>query len=1112
MLLDITEERSLGGKYLSMVRVGSKRKDPNIQIFDIPGTDIGFPTDDPTGIIPDVDITDDPEICSELEQIPLSGVSCDGSAPVYFKYLVSEIGCYECIERRLMPLNITFSRICYKMNPCPDKEKEIIKEELPEMKPEELPSDQGGSSNVFIIEDENNPFPGWDSEKTYTGTIRYRLVWNYSTNWQYWDSASGGVYVCGEFSDSSVRDGEFPISWQGKPNIRTETTYTYTTSWGSISSKIVMRQAYLNNIKLLYEYRSLDAGSNTAFNLGGAATTTVECEGKVGSYHISTQFLEVNLTVSSVPPYPIPEREKPMDCCSCADIRLMLERQKKDIFKYIDESKIDYDKITYIVNQLGVNITQVNFDLSKQIKEFNENNFVGIAANIGIINQTVIELTNSIIATSNENTFFITSKIESFNTEIVNNFSELTEYISNYFPFIVNLTQENIIKYIGVVIGRLEIDFYKKIEDTSVVVIREITEEIILSYSNLVKFISLENISITTYTIESITVAISTSVQYAIKVIIEEILKNRAINATNFFNVTKNIQEYLALLLLQIAFEIKAIIGGLKIDADTNLIVNNIVTAITPIINNSFQTNLPDIVNNVTNDISTTIGDKVENCCNGIVDLLNLILNILALFRDNGVKCPDVETNNALVITLLNNLFNKIETEVNDLESNLSIKLDNLDLDFTALTNTINNNNEQLKINIVNEIKSVCSEVVNGIKTDLNNLFLSYNKELINHLNQLSNLISTQNSNSSTLINNQLTNLVTQIKTLQDFNTTLLENITNFQNSNNSSFSEILSVLAVCCQMIQTEFYNNNQFVEQKVVVPFGGLMSVVSTILNLLTAVDTLIKNKEDSKTIIEIRDKIDKVEKLIDVEISGNVSVNCGANSLSTQYGGKTFGGLSNQLKSITQVLKLIVDAVCIEISGSVSLDCNGELTTQYFLGTGVAGISDQLKAISGIQTVIGTEICKDTDDRLMQVLYPVEKLDHLPLKSQLQIYFGLNYPKATGTLLPVYIPSPRIDLSWQDFDGLIRFMGQLYVHLEWDSHSDLNAGLWGNSEEHLTEIANKLIALSTRSATLRFTKGGRRKRPIIERQLRAVRAVLSIIDDNGYVTETKCYLPPK
>lgn len=1138
-----------------------KRGDPNSSIggIPIPGTGIILiPNPDYNGFTPDNDISIDPQICNELEQIPFSGVDCSGNGKQFFKYIVEKELCEECITKILVPMNLPLSRICYKIR---QEDCDLPKEEQPNRDankyvPPGIP-DWFNEEKQKAVDKKLNP-P--ELSNTY-----YKLPYGYYT--VYID-----IYTGSEFSSQISEKGYYSNSSNTSSTGGKDYEFTAPGSYiGSVVIEKVLAPFYIkttNHFNYFDGWSGLRAYATDLIDFSGKTTYIRDSYYWIGyswgaedgifpprkeafRLHVDnpTLFLvskaEPLILDNSKPPNTKrKDREEPlMDCCTCADIRLMLERQKKDIFKYIDERKIDYVKILNMINQLGVNLTQVNFDFSKQLCEYNEVNFHGLAANIAIINQTIVDISNAILTNNNENTLFLSLKFDDICAKITIENLKIQVAIRNSIQSSLVLLRNELVTTITANAFVIEKNITLAITNSTNKVILDLSKDIYNLGATLTAHITTESNLLFIDISTEIGNLVVSNINLAIKTIIAEIRKNRQIITTSLFNFSKNLNEYLAILLLQLSTEIKFAVGDivnqLKINPNifTNL-VNNILggigALIVPIINNSFDTKFNPVINLISNN-NQQFNEKFDNLYNEIVTNYTTINNILndVSFDIQACTEKDYLSNFNLIIALLNNLGNSFNNQITDLESFLNVKFSNLkiDFDYQGLELLINNSSQDIKNSIKAEIREKCQSFNTALCDELKLLIGSFNQNINNSLNQIISSLDQNNIDNNT-VTMQLQSISNQINQIQTFNNQLLSNIQNLSQKTDNNFSNVINTLSQITTFLQQELNRLSNEGKQNVIDIQGGtglslrlVMEILLTILALLTGIDKIIKDNENCCDTVkdienrskEISDKLTEIEKQLKdafPELKGTVTVKCGTDSLNYIYDGKGLLGISQQILSIVEISKLLLNAICVDSIGSFNIECEdlpNKKLTEFYAGNGIIGLREEIKAFADLQSKFNKFLC-EREDSCPSVLYPSEQHDHKPIQTQLQIYFGYNYPKATGTLTPLYIPNPRPGLIWDDFDQLIRSMGQEYVRIQWDDNPLIGSGLWGSSESHLEDIGNRIIALSTEEATLRFTKGGKRKRPIIERELRAVRAVISTIDENGKVTNTICLKPPK
>jgi len=224
---------------------------------------------------------------------------------------------------------------------------------------------------------------------------------------------------------------------------------------------------------------------------------------------------------------------------------------------------------------------------------------------------------------------------------------------------------------------------------------------------------------------------------------------------------------------------------------------------------------------------------------------------------------------------------------------------------------------------------------------------------------------------------------------------------------------------------------------------------------------------------------------------------------------------------LSSIREITEQISQCVCLEISGNLSLSkCYEEGSLSFpYQGRGLAALHNQLKATASIIDVVGKRTC---DSSNTAIILPSDKFSQLPCYRQLILYFGLNFPYFTGSTWRIYLPAPRPDLTWNDFDGLTWKKGN-YTHsiiFSFDggqTYSRKNA-TWGafSTRQHGIEFFDYVLTLlepDVASNAKRSNGDGKITKRNPNATIRCVRAfVIQINNKTGEKESLQCYAPPR
>lgn len=280
------------------------------------------------------------------------------------------------------------------------------------------------------------------------------------------------------------------------------------------------------------------------------------------------------------------------------------------------------------------------------------------------------------------------------------------------------------------------------------------------------------------------------------------------------------------------------------------------------------------------------------------------------------------------------------------------------------------------------------------------------------------------------------------------------------------------------------------------------------------------------------EIKKKLDELFP----RIEGSGELVCGedeeGNPITTQYQYSNYGllGLRDAINTSLQVLKQVLTKVCdIEIEyplieGELNYSCQTgtdeegnpiiETVEQAYTGLGFAGLQDQIAKLAAVNQAILDEVCElevNNEPNCFPIL-PDGRYDEFVKTRQLSITFGQNYPTQNGSLWHINIPNPREGLTWDDFASLEMTKGNIYGRILWDN-SKVPTSAYFVSEEEARRVLAIFASYSTSIASEpRITEGGQPKIMPLQRTIRAVRAVVSSIDDNGDPVDLFCYVPPR
>ena len=281
----------------------------------------------------------------------------------------------------------------------------------------------------------------------------------------------------------------------------------------------------------------------------------------------------------------------------------------------------------------------------------------------------------------------------------------------------------------------------------------------------------------------------------------------------------------------------------------------------------------------------------------------------------------------------------------------------------------------------------------------------------------------------------------------------------------------------------------------------FYGLQSQINEVLRL------------NAKILEEVCDLDDQDNPTL----MGSFSVECGDDTLFYNYSGVGLIGLSDQISRLTQINAKILEEVCDapDITGQIEyFNCDRETQVLLYSGNGIEGLSNQVQALTALVKDVLVAACDTTCIPLM----PDSRFEEFNVTRQLVISWGVNYPTQKGSLWHTSIPMPKDDLNWCDhFENLFIRKGEVCGRLYWEN-SKIWSGGYFESDDEAWRVLRQFANLSDATPRMkdgdiepRITNGGAVRRKPAERTVRAVRAVIASINEQGEPTDLVCFVPP-
>ena len=181
--------------------------------------------------------------------------------------------------------------------------------------------------------------------------------------------------------------------------------------------------------------------------------------------------------------------------------------------------------------------------------------------------------------------------------------------------------------------------------------------------------------------------------------------------------------------------------------------------------------------------------------------------------------------------------------------------------------------------------------------------------------------------------------------------------------------------------------------------------------------------------------------------------------------------------------------------------------------YKGQGLTGLKNLSVAISEQLKDITELVCLDNEggggsNSNWVYLFPSERFARFKTESQLVLTFGEKYPTTQGSVwhIPIYNPLPADQLSWEThFENITRKHGEYFCRLFYEDTAK-KISVYGESQEHLTELITNYLAPLTTEPMETFADGQLRLRHSTthnvktkpqSRMTRCVRAVHVTID---------------
>lgn len=538
--------------------------------------------------------------------------------------------------------------------------------------------------------------------------------------------------------------------------------------------------------------------------------------------------------------------------------------------------------------------------------------------------------------------------------------------------------------------------------------------------------------------------------------------------------------------------------------------------------------------NNIVNGVLVGIG--------GVVNVQGILLAIARLEAKfdiqpvlNAIANIKLDVDFKPVLDLVNNVENNIEVHIGEIVDDIKGELAEVDFNVDVI-NQVNVDTSllaEIVLDINNAIELSNNNIVNGILVGIAGI-LQVNPELNVDLQPVLNAVAELKAELNLDVNLQpVLELVNNIDAKLDVNFNYIKNELNVrpkfnidfnpvfeyvnEQVNNKIITEIGDIELSLSQQI-SNIKNNLIFDVEFNYIKDEVINSIVTNNNSLEFALTNTVNNKYEqlvnsfeSKLAIELRNQINNsIVATNTVDIKNSI----GDITLTLNSTKECCDKLAKDSDSNLNIRGLIVSKT----------NCNGTVQIYNYSGNGLLGIQEQINKVANQIEDVKTIICdgvtvigdgdNDNNDGCF-VLRPDDNYAELKVERQLVIQFGRNYPKVTGSIWDIHIPNPIDDLDWcKHLDDLVWRRGSV-VGRGYFENSAIYTGGYFETEDIAFDFINKIALLSKNELTNgrpRITKHGSPKQQPVIQTIRAVRAVIATLDDEGNTVDTVCYKPPK